>query len=645
MSQLPKTIESSDQMDKYVLAKRLRIVLSAAKISLWEFDLTNGKCNWWAKPADHFYEFSQGVSNDLSKYMNLIHPEDQQNVSESISKAEIGKNFSSQHRILWPDGSYHWIEGAGVTEEENGVVKMIGTVRDITEKKELELEREDWKTRHQLVTRAAGIIVYDYDIDSGNIGWSGNVKQVLGYSAVEMGDIDRWVELIHPEDRERAFAKLETAQEKLEPYEVYYRFLKSDKGYCQIYDRGTFLAKEGKAYQMLGMMSDVTDWMESKEALTRSENRFESLMNNLKVGVGLYSVEMKPIVNNQAAYELLGLSEKQLQGTAAMDKDWNVMNIDGNRMDPSDFPIPMAIASKKPVRQVVMGVHRPTKNDRVWLMVDADPVLDAEGNILHVVCTYSDFTQRKHVEEALIEKNEQLVMSSDLVGRKNERLLEFAQIVSHNLRSPLSSIAALADIHNNYKENGDEKEKEKAIGYIQEVTAKALETIEGLNEVLKVQQSEQVDIRELKFEKVLESVMELLRPVISEKGVMVKMDFEATKLRYPRIYLESIFLNLLSNSIKYDQLGKNPHISIKTKRIGRDIVLEFSDEGRGIDLKRNGEDVFAFGKTFHKDKESRGVGLYLIKNQIRTMGDQIEIESEVNKGTTFRIKFKNQDGE
>lgn len=644
MNQLPKTVETSDQMDKYALAKRLRSVLSAAKISLWEFDITNKKCNWWAKPTDHFYKFSQLVNGDLNRYLNLVHPDDRKAVAELVASADVGENFSHQHRILWSDNAYRWIEGTGVTEEENGAIKMVGTVQDITEKKELELERENWKTRHELVTRAAGIIVYDYDIESGDITWSGNVKQVLGYTAVEMGNIDRWVELIHPEDRESAFAQLEIAQERLEPYEVYYRFLKSDTEYCQIYDRGTFLEKDGKAYQLLGMMSDVTEWLESKEALSRSENRFESLMNNLKVGVGLYNVEMIPIVNNEAAYQLLGLSEHQLQGKAAIDKKWNVMDINGNRMNPQDFPIPRAIASKKPVRQVVMGVYRPKMDDRVWLMVDADPVLDQEENILHIVCTYSDFTHRKHVEEALIEKNEQLVISSDLVGRKNERLLEFAQIVSHNLRSPLSSIAALADIYNNYKEKGNEKEKDKALGYIQEVTAKALETIEGLNEVLKVQQSEQVDIQTILFEEALQSVTELLSAVISENGAIVEVDFKAKEIEYPKIYMESIFLNLLSNSIKYGKPGKAPHISISSKKVKKNIAFEFSDNGVGIDLKRNGDDVFTFGKTFHKDKESRGVGLYLVKNQVRTMGDQIELESEPNKGTTFRITFKNQYG-
>ncbi|MEP5610608.1 MAG: PAS domain-containing protein [Cyclobacteriaceae bacterium] len=621
--------------------KRLRMALSGAKMSLWEINLTNEMVKWSGPSTGHFSKFSKSIKESLNAYFKLIHPSDLGEVIRLIENAKTDQNFFNQHRVLWPDNTYHWMEGSGIVFEENGDFKMTGTVQDITERKKLETEREDWKVRHELVARAAGIIVYDYNILSGDILWSGNIQEVLGFTSKQMGNIDRWVELIHPEDREDAFEKLESAQKNLETYEVYYRFLKSNSKYCDVYDRGTFLERDGQAYRMLGMMSDVTEWRKSREALSESENRFRSLINNLNVGVGLYDVSMVPVVHNEAAFKLLGMTEKQFIGKVAVDPDWNVIDMDGNKMLPRDFPIPQAIETKIPCRQVVMGVYRPKSKDRVWLMVDADPLLDENGDIRHVICTYSDFSARKRVEEILAEKNEQLVITSDLVSRKNERLLEFAQIVSHNLRSPLSNISGLVDIY----KTGSQEEKDDAVAYISEVTEKALSTIDDLNEVLKVQQSEHMDLQVIKFENALEEVKELLGSNLKERNAVISTDFgEADEVFYPNIYMESIFLNLLSNSLKYIDPGKAPKILIKSKRIDRDIHFEFKDNGFGIDLKKNGDDVFKFGKTFHSTKGSKGLGLYLIKNQIRTMGDEIEVESQPNKGTMIRIKFKNQDG-
>lgn len=630
------SVHTEDDRDQ-----QLQMALSAAKVSLWELDITNEIGIWANRPSNHFYEFSRQINGSLRKYFKLVHPDDRANTIDFVKGAKPDQSFFNQHRVLWPDNTYHWVEGNGTTYNDGTCLKMAGTVQDITEKKKLELEREDWKIRHELVAKAAGIIVYDYDINSGDILWSGNVKEVLGFNSKELGDIDRWVELIHPEDREEAFRLLEEAQEKLETYEVYYRFLKNNRKYCDIYDRGTFLAHDGKAYRMLGMMSDVTEWRKSQEALNESENRFKSLMNSLHVGVGLYDLSMIPQVHNAAAYKLLGLTKKQFEGKAAIDPDWNVVDMEGNVMLQENFPIPQAIASQKPIRQIVMGVYRPKMNDRVWLMVDADPVFDANGNIMHVICTYSDFSPRKKVEEILNEKNEQLIVTSELLGRKNERLLEFAQIVSHNLRSPLSNIAGLVELYN----NASLEEKDEAVSFIKNVTEKALSTIDDLNEVLKVQQSEHLDLQVLKFETVLEEVKKLFKVNLVEKNAIVKTDFERAKeICYPNIYLESIFLNLLSNSLKYVDKGKTPEIVITTKKEEDDILFEYSDNGLGIDLKKYGDDVFKFGKTFHLEEESKGVGLYLIKNQIRTMGDDIEVESAPNKGTTFKIRFKNQDG-
>ena len=107
-----------------------------------------------------------------------------------------------------------------------------------------------------------------------------------------------------------------------------------------------------------------------------------------------------------------------------------------------------------------------------------------------------------------------------------------------------------------------------------------------------------------------------------------------------KTYLHSIFYNLISNSLKYRQPDISPVIKISSQRLDGKIVLIFNDNGMDIDLKKNGHQVFGLYKRFHTESaEGKGMGLYMVKTQVESIGGKISIESAVNKGTTFTIEF------
>jgi len=105
-------------------------------------------------------------------------------------------------------------------------------------------------------------------------------------------------------------------------------------------------------------------------------------------------------------------------------------------------------------------------------------------------------------------------------------------------------------------------------------------------------------------------------------------------------YLESILLNLVTNAIKYSDEKKEIKISFDVSDVDDYLILHVSDNGVGIDMERYGGSIFGLYKTFHGHEDSRGVGLYITKNQIETMGGKIEVESKPNVGTTFKVYFK-----
>ena len=146
--------------------------------------------------------------------------------------------------------------------------------------------------------------------------------------------------------------------------------------------------------------------------------------------------------------------------------------------------------------------------------------------------------------------------------------------------------------------------------------------------------------QELGFRIVFDKVCQMLSARIAELGPELDADFEeAPVILYPNIYLESILLNLLSNALKYHSADRKTVIKIKTYLRGQQVMLEVTDNGLGINLKKYAHQIFKMRKTFHEHPESRGLGLFLIKNQIESMGGEIVVKSEVNKGTTFLVKL------
>lgn len=140
---------------------------------------------------------------------------------------------------------------------------------------------------------------------------------------------------------------------------------------------------------------------QAEAALRESEISFRSLIQDLQVGVLLQGANAEILLSNQTALDLLGLDEDQLLGKTSFDPDWTVLHEDGSPFPGATHPVPQAIATRQPVRNVVMVVYRPSKGDYVWLLVNAEPQFDKTGHIRQVICTFSDITDRRQVEEAL----------------------------------------------------------------------------------------------------------------------------------------------------------------------------------------------------------------------------------------------------
>lgn len=269
-------------------------------------------------------------------------------------------------------------------------------------------------------------------------------------------------------------------------------------------------------------------------------------------------------------------------------------------------------------------------NKEIWVRAKGQAIFDNKSKIIGIRGTLQDIDEEKR-KEALLK------ISMNLIEEQNKRLLSFSHIVSHNLRSHSGNLKMTLDLL-----DIEESEDDKIIlqGNIRKTSDALNLTISHLNEVVRVQTDLDQSKSDISFEEIMSLTLSILQPEITESKSTIVSNFKEIKtINYIPAYLESIFLNFTTNAIKYRQPNLPAVLHITSLLKNNRTVLIFSDNGMGIDLEKHGHKVFGMYKTFHSNANAKGIGLFLTKTQVESLGGTIKIQSEVNKGTTFTITF------
>jgi signal transduction histidine kinase len=261
------------------------------------------------------------------------------------------------------------------------------------------------------------------------------------------------------------------------------------------------------------------------------------------------------------------------------------------------------------------------------------PIFNSDNELSHWISIQRDITEEKKQEK----EKEQLIRE---LTQNNKDLKQFSYITSHNLRAPLSNLTGLLNLIEDIPiENQELKE---ILSGFNKSTHLLNHTINDLVKVIIIKDNPSIKKEAVLIKEIFENVFSQLNFQIELYRPIIKLDFEKVSIiNINKAYLESILLNLLTNSIKYKSENRKLKITMTTDQIDDTVVLTFKDNGIGIDLVRNKDKVFGLYQRFHNYPDSKGLGLYLVKSQVETMDGTIDIESEVNKGTTFTLTFKN----
>lgn len=268
--------------------------------------------------------------------------------------------------------------------------------------------------------------------------------------------------------------------------------------------------------------------------------------------------------------------------------------------------------------------------DKRRIAFTLSPLYNEDGEITHLIPEGADITE-------LREKDKQLQSVITQLENRNQQLKEFSHIVSHNVRSPIGNLGLLLSI---YEDAENDEERKEIVDKIKMVNHSLLELLEELLETVKILDNSEISTELNSVEAAINQARTLLTRQIEESKAEFEIENAEIEVYYPRVYLHSLLLNLMSNAIKYRSDERPLKISIKMQlNENEQPQLIFKDNGSGIDMKRHGHKVFGLYKTFHRNKPGKGLGLFMTKTQVESHGGTIQVSSKLNEGTTFTITF------
>lgn len=369
---------------------------------------------------------------------------------------------------------------------------------------------------------------------------------------------------------------------------------------------------------------------EFNEALIIQDKRLVDAQKMARIGNYFYDIETREYQTSPTLDEILGIEKDAPKDN----RKWS----DYILPEFHDFVIGRAVEAMKEKTKFVESfiIRRINDGKECWVNAIGECNYNDEGRAISMFGTIQDVTESKTLE---IERNN----SYEIAREQNNRLLNFSYIVSHNLRMHAVNIHGLLNL---VETASTDEERKEFLAYLRVSSDQLDETMHQLNEVVAMQNSLKLQVIPISLSGAINHAADLLKVKIEEKkGLIINKVSDSIMVNYNPVYMDSILLNFISNSIKYSYPGRQPVVKLDcykehANKMNSRWVLEITDNGLGIDLETNKDKLFGMYKTFHGNEDAKGIGLFMTKYQIEAMGGAVIVESKVNEGTTFRVFIK-----
>jgi PAS domain S-box-containing protein len=491
-------------------------------------------------------------------------------------------------------------------------------------------EIKESNEKYDIVAKATSDTIWDWKIQEDSLTWNKGIEVIFGYSHEEVGTSSKWwFENIHPEDSIKMSIKLYSfIEQKTENWQDQYRFKCANGNYKYVLDRGFLLKdEEGKAIRMIGAIQDITKQKEEEQRLKLLETVITQSKDSIVITeADSAKAKIPKIIYVNPAFSIMsGYESNEIIGKHP--------NFKGPNSDPIELKkLLHAIKNKEECLVEIISYKK--NKEEYWVRFSMIPIYNTENELSHWISIQRDVSEEKKQEK----EKEQLIRE---LTQNNKDLKQFSYITSHNLRAPLSNLTGLLNLIEDIPiENQELKE---ILNGFSKSTHLLNDTINDLVKVIIIKDNPSIQKEAVLLKEIFENVFNQLSFQIELHKPIIKLNFEKVSvLNTNKAYFESILINLLTNALKYKSENRKLKINITASETDNTVYLTFKDNGIGIDLERNRDKVFGLYQRFHNYPDSKGLGLYLVKSQVETMGGTITIESEVNKGTIFTLTFKNK---
>jgi signal transduction histidine kinase len=394
---------------------------------------------------------------------------------------------------------------------------------------------------------------------------------------------------------------------------------KTNKRWCNLIFKAIY--KKDELVALTGFIVDNDDAVQLNASLEHKKALLDSTCAIGKVGAWRYDAVNNKAIASEQALKIINLKNNEEldleKALSLFDNQESINKIhtlyldlspENNSFD-SEFKFTLPNGKNIIARIIARAKFKDGK------------LISSEGSVIDI----SEFKlQQAELEKAL-----------DLTDKQNKRLKNFTHIVSHNLKSYSGNYEMVLHL---IADKDNVQDEDVLIKALEKNTKRFEETLHHLNEVVKVQSNLNIAFKEIRIrteiDKIIDSLIDSRLEEIPDFKINVPNKYT---LKFVPAYLESVLYNLVNNAIKYRHPDRQLQIEISIDEHENYDVINVKDNGLGIDLQKHGDKLFGMYKTFHQNKDARGIGLFLSKNQIEFTGGKLEVQSKPGEGSTFSV--------
>jgi PAS domain S-box-containing protein len=597
-----------------------------AKIGGWEMNLVNNEYSWSAE-IYHILKVGRDFTPTGDSILNFFTPESRILFENAIENSiDEGASWNLDLSAYTATGQLIDISAQGAAVVENSkTTRLLGTLQDVTEiklsDKKLRESEERYRTMVEfspdsIVVHANEKILYVNPIAVKMFGGQ-SLNDIIGKSILD---------IIHPDYHKLIQNRIQNTISGIKnDVNLDYKLIMLNGETRDIVAEGTAIIYNGVP-AIHTVMKDVTQRKKEENLLRLLASVVTHTNDSVMITDADSFDEPGPriVYVNAAFTKMTGYLPEDVIGRSPR-------ILQGPNTDPAELKrLSDAIRKWKPCEITVVNYKK--NGDEFWINFSVKPVADSTGCYTHWISVERDVTHQKNSEL----EREQIISE---LSQNNKDLKQFSYVTSHNLRAPIANLLGLTSLIDQYKIPN--KSLKQIIDGVRQSALMFDDTVKDLSKVLVIKDQTNIIKVEVNFATVVNNVLKQLGVALEDHTVKINYKFaDAPFVLFTPSYMESVLLNLFTNAIKYKSLKRKLKIDIVSNNTDDFVILKFKDNGIGIDIEKYKDKVFKLYQRFHDNPDGKGLGLYLVKSQIEALGGSITLESEVNKGTTFIIKFK-----